>query len=166
MKKLFMIVLGIICCAGCTTVKQIGQFTLLSTRSVNDNIGEYKVLSYYEGESDAEIKKSRAENMEEAVTIMLRNVPGGEFLKNVKVFEIEKGKKKQYFAVVGDVWGKALQNADVNGFKVGDKVQWIGLTGKKVGIITNLTNSEECTVQEEGKETVITLKYSKLTKIK
>lgn len=164
MKKKLVGVISIISILflSCIGTKQIGNLTMISTRNVDSKL-DYSMLYSYAGGSKNELKKSKAATLEEAVDVIVRNVAGGEFLKNVKIYEISKF-KNVYFAIEGDVWG-VKTDGSTKGFSPGDTVQWSDITGKHVGKITGMINNEKCAVQEEGKTTSVTVKFSNLIKI-
>ncbi|MFY9308130.1 MAG: hypothetical protein WAQ28_03670 [Bacteroidia bacterium] len=150
----------------CSTVVDLGKLNMISDRNI-DSKGDYVLVKSYAGGSSKEIKKAlkrtKATTLDAAVDETVRNVAGGEFLKNVKVYGIKK-KDKMYLLVEGDVWG-VNGNESFRGFKVGDLVQWKELTITKKGTITGLTDAEKCMVKEEGKENSKALKFSSLTKV-
>ena len=143
--------------SGCTSVKQIGEINMISERNV-DSKGEYVLVKTYAG-GGKEIKKSKAKNVQQAVDQTVRNAPGGEFLKNAKIYIID-GK---YLAVEGDVWGHGQGN--FKGFRVGDKVQWKSITGTHKGVIKGFINDQRCMVQEDGKASSSEEQYDKLRKV-
>jgi hypothetical protein len=144
-----------------TKVEQIGELSMISRRNIDTKM-EYVLVKSYAG-GGKEFKKSRAINIQEAIDQTVRNVPGGEFMKNVKIYLVgEKGDKK-YFAVEGDVWGQG--EASYKGFRVGDKVQWKTLTGTRVGFIRGFIDDQKCMVQEEGKTVATEEQYDKLRKL-
>lgn len=96
MKKLFIILL----ISSCTSVKQIGEFTIVSTRNIEYN-SKYVLLSTYSGGTRKELRKSTCKTIEEAINKTVKSVQGGEYLMNAKVYSIDE----EYFAVEGDVWG-------------------------------------------------------------
>lgn len=98
---LAFVVSAIIIISSCTPVRQIGRVNMISNRNVDSNF-EYSVISNYAGGSKAELKKSKATTIEEAINRTVRNVPGGEFVMNARIYIV----KDKYFAVEGDVWGK------------------------------------------------------------
>lgn len=129
--------------ASCKSVKQIGKLTMIANRNI-DSKTDYVQLRAYMGGSKRELKRLKAKTIEEAIDNVVRNTPGGEFLKNVKIYLIGGTK----YAVEGDVWGLSGQN--FKGFKVGDKVQYSGTFGKtRKGTIAELKNEKECIVKLE-----------------
>ncbi len=161
-----MSLLALTTLSSCFTVVQLGKLNMISDRNI-DSKADYVLLKNYAGGSDKEIKKalkkSKATGIDQAVDETVRNVAGGEFLKNVKVYGVKK-KKKMYLYVEGDVWGVA-ENISFRGFKIGDKVQWKELGSYHKGTITGLTDAEKCMVKEEGKENSKPFKFSSLTKV-
>jgi hypothetical protein len=152
--------------SSCSTVYELGDLTMVSSRNIETKM-DYVLIKNYSGGSKKEIKKAlkktKATNLETAINETVKNVAGGEFLKNANFYAIKRGKKFSYYAE-GDVWG--LQgNESFRGFKVGDTVQWKELTVTKKGVITGLTDSEKCMVKEIGQENSTSLKYSSITKI-
>lgn len=168
MKKIIILsVSAMAVLSSCSTVEDLGKLNMVSDRNIDTKMDQYVLLKNYAGGSKKEIKKAlkktKATSIDEAVDETVRNVAGGEFLKNVKVYAVKK-KKKVYLLVEGDVWGYA-ENVSFRGFKVGDTVQWKELTLTKKGVITGLTDAEKCMVKEEGKENSKSLKFSSLTKV-
>lgn len=84
----------------CMSVKQIGKLNMISNRNVDSKM-EYANLKNYAGGSRKELKRLKAPTLEGAIDNVVKKVPGGEFLKNVKIYVINS----KYFAVEGDVWG-------------------------------------------------------------
>ena len=150
----------------CFTVVELGKLNMISNRNVESK-ADYVMLKNYAGGDINEIKKAlkktKATTLDQAVDETVRNVAGGEFLKNVKVYGLKK-KEKLYLFVEGDVWGFA-ENVSYRGFKIGDKVQWKDITGTHKGKITGLTDSEKCMVKEDGKENSESQKYTNLVKV-
>lgn len=157
MKALFLIVLACASFCSCMSVKEIGRLNMISTRNVNPEL-EYKVITTYSGGSQKELKKSKAETIQDAMEQTVRKVPGGEFLMNVKIFQINN----KYFAAEGDVWG-VESNLAYRGFKVGDRVVWKTITGVKEGTIKSLKDDETCFVEiEDGR--ITEKKYDSISK--
>ena len=129
---------------------------MISQRNIDSKTEYVLVRSYAGGGKD--IKKSKATSLQDAISQTVRDVPGGEFLKNAKVYYVD-GK---YIAVEGDVWG--LGQGEFKGFHVGDRVQWKTITGVHVGVIKSFLNSERCMVQEDGKNSANEEYYDKLRK--
>lgn len=152
--------------SSCSTVIDLGKLNMISDRNI-DSKGDYVLVKSYAGGSPKEIKKAlkrtKATTLDVAVDETVRNVAGGEFLKNVKVYGVKK-KDKMFLLVEGDVWGVA-GNESFRGFKIGDMVQWKELTVYKKGTITGLTDAEKCMVKESGKENSKSFKFTSLTKV-
>lgn len=144
--------------ASCMSVKEIGDLNMISTRNV-DSKGDYVLLRNYMGGTKKELKKSKAKGLEQAINNVVKQTPGGEFLKNVKVYIINK----KHFAVEGDIWG--LQSGqNMRGYSLGSKVQYPCGVKKCIGTITDLTNDKVCQVKNEETGKVTTEKYSDLKK--
>lgn len=154
--------------SGCSTsITKIGTLNMISHRNVDPSL-DYRLVSSYSGGNEKELKKSRAENLEDAIEQMVKKVPGGEFLMNVKVYEI----KDKYFAVEGDVWGKA-DNVSYRGFTLGDRVvckdkkllKKLDLKNDIVyGTISGLIDDVEVYVKLDDIDRTIRLPYDKITK--
>lgn len=81
---------------------RIGDLTIVSTRNI-DMKADYVELRRY---VTVKVKIKDNQAMEQAIDEAVREVPGGEFMKNAKVYV--RGSKK--IKVEGDVWGVAGQN--------------------------------------------------------
>lgn len=150
--------LALLVVGGCTSVKQIGKVNMISNRNIETDF-EYVLLSSYAGSSDKELKRSKAETLEQAVDDTVRRVPGGEFMMNVSLYAINNDR----FAVVGDVWGRS-ENVAYRGFRVGDRVTF-KRAGKVVyGQITGLKDDKTCFVQPDGDEAGVEVAYDDLAK--
>lgn len=86
---------------GCSSYRQIGQLNMISIRNISHG-SEYELLQRNVGGSPEEIKTSRHKTIDEAINYTVREIPGGEYLMNVKVYAV-KGKR---YAAEGDVWGQ------------------------------------------------------------
>jgi hypothetical protein len=148
------------------------KVNLISNRNIESKV-DYELLRSYMGANKKEIKETKCTTVHDAVNKTVKNTPGGEFLKNVKLYIVERerhglmwGKKikERYFAAEGDVWG-IKKNMNFRGFKVGDSVQWKLLMITKTGLITNLKNAVECTIREDETNKIYTVKYEALLKI-
>jgi alkyl sulfatase BDS1-like metallo-beta-lactamase superfamily hydrolase len=107
-----------------------------------------------------EIRETKATTIEDAIDQVVKSTPGGEYLKNVKVYLT--GNK--YLAVEGDVWGIA-DNVNFRGFKVGDKVKWTKLLKDFTGTIVDLKNDKVATVKRDSDQEIVEVEYDDLTKI-
>ena len=146
--------------ASCGSWNRIGDLTTIGNRNVDDS-KKYALLTR-EVEAVAE---ANADAMEQAVDNLTKKYEG-EFLRNVKVYVKDNGKKVK---IIGDVWG--TQNTLINvsteanakiTLNVGDSVVFKRkgkLTdGKIIGINANLV-----IVEFDGNRKV-ELKYDEVTK--
>jgi hypothetical protein len=120
--------------ASCVTTKQIGSVNMISNRNIESSV-DYVLLKSYMGANKQEINQSKATSVEAAIDQVVKSTPGGEYLKNVKIYWVST----KYLAVEGDVWGIAV-NANFRGFTVGDKVKWTKLFKDHTGTIVDLKN--------------------------
>lgn len=152
--------------SGCGWTR-IGELTMISTRNV-DSKADYKLIKKY-AVGKAKSKDNQA--LKVAIENCVKTEKDGEFLKNVKIFIKNNGRKVK---VEGDIWG--VQSVDKNvetkvnavvEFKVGDKVTF-RQNGKIVeGTILGV-NQNTCVVEHKnmlGKMTKSEIKYEELTKI-
>lgn len=101
MKKLsFYIAISILLSSCASTIHEIGGLNMLSDRHIDPN-GHYQKLAIGVGTAKKEIKASKAENIEAAINQILDQIPGAEYLTNVKIYAVYG----DYLAVSGDVWG-------------------------------------------------------------
>jgi len=161
MKKLLFLC-AIVLLVSCVTTQQIGDINMISTRNIESNVN-YVLLKSYMGASKQEIRKTKSETIEDAIDQVVKSTPGGEYLKNVKLYMVSKGKKK-YLAVEGDVWG-ITDNANFRGFKVGDKVKWTKLFKDYTGTITELKNDKSCVIKTDTDQNIVEVDYNDLIKI-
>ena len=152
---LFCIVTLFLVCA-CSSVKQIGRVNMISTRNI-DASADYKLLSAYVGGRKSELRRNKSKTIDEAVNKTVKDVPGGEYLMNVKIYRVGDS----HFAVEGDVWGLA-DNQSRYGFRIGDGVLWqTRFDSFEQGTIVSCIDSEKCYVKtKEGK--LVKKKYSDL----
>jgi len=150
-------------------VKLVGKVNMISDRSIESN-ANYVMLRSGMGtvgnvsadkkkKRIREIKKNRAKTIEAAIDQTLKNTAGGEFIKNVTIYQ--KGK---FFAVDGDVWGLTA-NSNIHGFMVGDKVQWKVIGKILTGIITDLKDAANASVKQDADGKVKNVPYEKLSKV-
>jgi hypothetical protein len=160
MKTIKVILTGLITgmVVSCASVKQIGNVNMISTRNVESKT-DYVLVKSYAGGSKREIRKSRSKSIDDAINQTVKSTPGGEFLKNVKVYVV----KMKYYAVEGDVWGISGQ-ITYRGFKQGDKVTWKKDHEYLKGEITSLKNDKVCLVKADGGEKIIELSYDDISK--
>lgn len=120
---------------------------MVSTRNYDNSSNKYKRLRSYAGISSSdidaaistskkgEIKKRNpilkkvssfsSSAIEGAINNVVRSVPGGEYLTNVKIYAVTKVESKEVsskYVATGDVWGKTTGNNDIKGFLVNDSV--------------------------------------------
>ena len=158
MKKLFF--LGILFLLGsCVSTKQIGSLNMVSNRNIESS-ANYVPLRNYMGASKKEIKDSKATTIEDAIDQVVRSTPGGEFLKNAKVYMVNN----KYLAVEGDVWG-LMENVNFRGFKPGDHVKWTKIFKDHTGTIVELKNDKVCTVRSDDDQSIVEVEYDDLVKI-
>ena len=157
MKKhyLFAIVLVVVLSA-CSSVKQIGHVNMISTRNI-DASANYELLSSYVGGRKSELRNNKSRTIDEAINKVVKNIPGGEYLMNVKIYRVGDS----FFAAEGDVWGIA-DNQSRYGFNVGESVVWQTLFNNyEQGVIVSFIDTEMCYVKTlKGK--LIKKKYSEL----
>jgi len=157
MKKYALVVL-VAMMASCMSVKQIGKVNMISNRNIESK-ADYVPIRNYMGGSKKELKRLKAASLEQAIDNVVRNTPGGEFLKNVKIYIINN----KYFAVEGDIWGFE-GNGNMKGFKVGDMVQWKDVGQTFTGTIVDLKNEKRATVKDSGGK-LREVKYSEMLKV-
>ncbi len=148
----------VILLSSCGSVREIGQVNMISNRNIDSDF-EYERLGSYVELTKRQKKKSRNKNLAAAVNSTVQSLPGGEFIMNAKVYQINY----KYFAIEGDVWGK--KSDEYRGFEIGQIVQWSTTFGKKQGRITGFANKEEFLVQEDGEEMSELIKVKKLFKV-
>lgn len=144
--------------SACATVRQVGKINMISTRNVDPTV-DYSLVSSYAGGSDRELRRSRAENIEQAIDDTVRKVPGGEFIVNARIYVVNE----KYYAVEGDVWGRK-GNHTFRGFAVGDRVTFRTAFGVRSGVITGLKDDQTCFVQIDGSDGGVEVKYDVLAK--
>lgn len=107
MKKLgFYIGMSVLLTSCASSYNEIGGLGMLSDRHI-DATQHYQKLAVAVGTSKKDIKHSKAISMKAAIDQVLNQVPGGEYITNVKVYAVNG----DYLAVSGDVWGVAGNNA-------------------------------------------------------
>jgi hypothetical protein len=140
--------------------KLIGKLTMMADRNI-ENKTDYVLLSSYAGGSKKEIRKSKAETIEEALNQTVKSVPGGEFGKNVKIYFVSPRKR---YAVECDVWGLS-NNQQMKGFKAGDRVQWFSFGVKHTGKITNVVDDVDCMILDDSDGQSKKVKIENMAKI-
>jgi len=159
MKKATLPLLVAVAMTACTSVKQIGTLNMISTRNVSTKETYVNVRSYA-GEDRKELKRNKAKTLDEAVNNVVKNVPGGEFIQNAKVYVIDS----KYYSVSGDVWGTA-DNQNYKGFRKGDHVAWKDLGVRYSGVITDLVDSDYATVKQDENGKARKVRYNEMSKI-
>jgi hypothetical protein len=151
-------VLSLVHSAVAQKLTEIGKVNMISNRNI-DPSGNYKMIKSYSSDTKSEIKHLKLITIEQAIDHVVKKVPGGEYLMNVKIFIYHE----KYFVVEGDVWG--LENAEITqkGFKAGDSVTW-KKSGKFVkGKITALRDDKTCLIEDESGK-IIEMKYENVIK--
>lgn len=156
MKKEKCIVLGVLSLSfivSCTPPKMIGQVNMISNRNISTTF-DYEQLSTYS--YSGRLSKPKAKTIQEAIDQTVKDVPGGEFIMNAKIYT-----KDMCYVVVGDVWGHGT-NVGYGEFVRGDSVIWKG-TGStnynKNGKIVAFKDQTTAIVEEDGgKRTEIKIK--------
>lgn len=149
MKKLLFITALLGLTASCSTYYTItptGSLASISTRNI-DRSANYTQIQAYAGVSRAdveaaissskkgqikkrnpiikEINQYSAKNLNEAVDNVVKGVAGGEFIQNVRVFQVNEIKRfsiKTFYVISGDVWGENKENPEIKGFHKNDKI--------------------------------------------
>ncbi len=136
--------------SSCVQVRQIGYLPQLNRAFTMDST-DLILLAKFTGVDKKEMQKSRAETIEEALEITLRKVPGGEFLRNVRIHISRPWglSQKTYFSVSGDVWGKK-DGVDYRRFKIGDEVGWRTLFGIREGEIAGYVDEKRVMVETDS----------------
>lgn len=151
MKKLFIICLTLFLFIFDSCVSQIGSLNIISQRNI-DMKENYELLASYQGGNKKKIKKTKCTTIEDAVNATVKDIPGGEFLMNAKIYRRE-GLFQFYYAVEGDVWGTKTDSG-FHGFKIGDVVTWKYRKGYQTGQIKSYINNEKCLIELEDGTTV------------
>lgn len=140
------------------SIKQIGYLNMISTRNVSVK-EQYVSLRNGVGGDNRDLKRNKAATVDMAVGNLVKNVPGGEFVQNAKIYVIGKE-----YAVSGDVWGLS---GEINhkGFKIGDHVMWKDNFVKFTGVITELKDDKECTVKQDENGKIRIVRYDEMSKI-
>lgn len=167
MKNILLLLILGLSLSGCLGVKQIGDVNIISNRNVELKNGDYELISSYAGSSSKrelkkEFRKVKAKNIDQALSHVLRNTPGGEFVANAKIYLLNGS----YFVIQGDIWGVAGNKINHKGFSVGDKVQYRRMGKTRTGVIVDLKDAEQATVKEDETEGHHVVNYDRLLKIK
>lgn len=114
MKKLgFYIGMSVLLTSCAASYNEIGGLSMLSDKSIKAG-GHYQKLAVAVGTSKKEIKHSHAVSMNAAIDQVLSQVPGGQYLTNVKIYAVNG----DYLAVSGDVWGVKTDASDTSSVKL------------------------------------------------
>lgn len=159
------IVAVVVLMSSCTSVKEIGNLNMISTRNVESK-SNYVLIKNYAGGSKKELKKSKAETIEDAVNNTVKGVAGGEFLKNTKIFKVTKHYVLFYsyfYAAEGDVWGL---DGDITfrGFRKGDKITIKLKKEFKTATIQSFVDDKKCLIKLDSTGAIIEASYDDLTK--
>ncbi len=163
-----MIVLTMIVLFSGCAYKRIGDLTMVSARNI-DSKTDYKLIQKYV------VGKAKSKNghaLETAIDNAVKMNPDGEFLKNVRVYVKNDGKKVK---VEGDIWGVpsveknvTISIAEAIEFSSGDRVSFRNNIGKIVeGTIIGV-NQHTAIVEYKNavnKASKAEIKYEKLTKL-
>jgi hypothetical protein len=159
MKKTIIIIAAVALASCGPTFKQIGYLNMISTRNISTK-ENYTVIRSYVGSGHKDLKDHKGRTLDEAVSNLVRTVPGGEYVANAKVYVIDG----QYYAIEGDVWGVA-ETQNFKGFKKGDRVWWKDAFVKYTGVITDLKDDKEVTVRQDENGKIRTVRYDEMSKI-
>ncbi len=133
-------------------VTPLGAFNSVSTRNIDGSI-KYEVLKTYAGVSSTEIddviakskdgivkkrnrifkeiNKFKGKTLNEAVDNVVKNQVGGEYLMNVRFYQVReidpKNKivNKITFISSGDIWGQKVASQNIKGFKIGEEIIFV-----------------------------------------
>lgn len=157
--KRILFILGTVLLTSCAN--RLGDLTLLSNRNY-DKSQNYVLLKQ---DVQVKVKTKKNDVIERAVDKATSSVPGGEHLQNVTLWVSPSGKK---IKLQGDVYGikpvEVPKEVTKIEWKVGDKVQYKTLTGRKTGTIIDISNSEEATIKLDESGNSETVSYKKLMK--
>ena len=145
--------------SGCSSLKMVGDVNMISSRNI-DSKTDYVLIKTGTDDSKANFRSNKADNIDDAINKAVQNVPGGEFLKNAKIYTDGKS-----WTVIGDVWG-VTESANVEGFKIGDAVliknSILNKDKFSRGIVTGFKDRKTCIVKIENGATK-ELNYSDLS---
>lgn len=160
--KLFLLVASVLITQSCTTVKQIGDINMVSSRNIENNMN-YVLLRSYMGGNKKETNRSvklEITTLQDAVNKVVRETPGGEFLKNVKIYLVDS----KYISVEGDVWGLSGVKENYRGISLNDHVLYKNGGSIYKGSIVALKNDQICFFQEFGNPKILQITYDNITK--
>jgi hypothetical protein len=151
----------IVCLTSCTSIKQISDLVLVSTRNIDTKSNDYVELQRNVGDDDNLLKDNKAPTIKEAINNTVKSVQNGEYLMNAKIYKVG-----DEYAASGDVWGKKrTEPISYYGFKESDRVYKKQALGSafKLGTIQALTNDKKCLVLWDGRDKPTDEYYSDLT---
>ena len=76
---------------------------MISNRNIESSV-DYVLLKSYMGANKQEINQSKATSVEAAIDQVVKSTPGGEYLKNVKIYWVST----KYLAVNAWIYGYKL----------------------------------------------------------
>lgn len=161
MKKTLML-LTVFTLVSCGSWNRIGDLTSISNRNIDDS------KKFIELNRDVEvIIKTDKDALEQAVDDLTKKYQG-EFVRNVKIYVKDNGKKVK---LVGDVWGVQNTNVQVtteakttNTLNVGDQVVFKKKGKLSDGRIVGLNPNSVIVECSKGKKSEV--KYDDVTKTK
>lgn len=103
MKKAICLLMIAVGMTSCMQTKEIGKLNMISNRNIDSKM-DYVLIKNYVGGSRKELRNFKGESIEKAIDNVVKSTPGGEFLKNVKIYVVDS----KYYAIEGDVWGYPL----------------------------------------------------------
>jgi hypothetical protein len=141
----------------------VGNINMVSTRNIENT--DYVLISTYMGGNKKEISNARSVSIEQAIDQTVKQTPGGEYLKNAKIYKIDD----LYFAVEGDVWGLKNSEQSIRGLKAGDYVIYERrINNSKVMLhkckITSLKNGNTAYLLEFGTNEIYIASIENLVK--
>ncbi|PCH98650.1 MAG: hypothetical protein COB85_01190 [Bacteroidetes bacterium] len=129
MKTVLILAATMILIAGCS-YNRIGDLTMIANRNI-DSKTDYKLIQH---NVKGKASTKRGDALERALDEATESVTGGEFLKNIKIYVKDNGKK---IKVEGDVWGIPPVNTNITTnvnlkieFGIGDRVAFKNSVGK------------------------------------
>ena len=81
----------------------VGRLNMIATRNI-DSSATYTMLQVHSGGENADFRAAKATTMEDSCDVLVRSVPGGEYVRNAKILRVENWRGSFYVAQ-GDVWG-------------------------------------------------------------
>ncbi len=160
MKKILILSIAGLLLTSCGSWVRLGDMNMISTRNVDVQIHKYELIKR---DVEAVVKTNGQDAMVQAIDKLCKDYRG-EFVKNVKVFVRDNGKKVK---VQGDVWGEHINNVSITHktqFQVGDAIffkkdgkgKWIS------GQIKGLTSTK--VIVEDSKGKIFESNYEDVTK--